>query len=489
MSKELINAIRAGYALFYIKSPEMDRAVETTMDAIKGIKNKEGENIYTPIVWDHEVGGGDPNGALEQLNTAEQRTILVAKNFQWYLENSIDGVDKDLVQFIQNRVKSWSETGSRKGLVIISNDSFSTAIPEMLQSEFLTISYPMPGKDEIKEILDYVIGSAESLPNYIKPTDDEYEAIIENSRGLTARGAANAITMAVVDGNGKIDPKRVGEIRAKDIEETSGLKVGKYNIGELLGYDKLKDFARSTVNNPNAKGIILLGPPGTGKTHFAKWLSTVTNKLMIEMDPSSLVGEGLYGQAENAWQAAIDRIKSFGPCILFIDEIEKALAGVNKNATGDTTGQRSTSKFLKFLSDERPPGVYVIATCNNIQGLPPEWVRAERWDCAPFYIGLPKKKERRAIFEHYLKEYELNDGNPYFETFDTNGWSGAELQSVCRLASMTGNLVTEVAEKYIVPVSITMEDDIKGLETWAKGKTINASAISLRSDGKRSVDL
>jgi len=162
-------------------------------------------------------------------------------------------------------------------------------------------------------------------------------------------------------------------------------------------------------------------------------------------------------------------------------EVEKGPAGAGGGAMEDGgTTQRATSILLKFLSDGRPPGVYFGATCNNIAGLPPEWVRAGRWDCAPFFIDLPGPQEQVPILEYYKAKYNV-EGTPK----SMLGWSGAEIESVCRIASMMGRRVDE-AERYIVPVSKTMEKEISALRKWAVGKTTPANTEFI-IDNKRAI--
>jgi len=195
----------------------------------------------------------------------------------------------------------------------------------------------------------------------------------------------------------------------------------------------------------------------------------------------------LVGESEKMMKMAIDIISANAPCILFIDEIEKGLAGVGNSQSGDGgTTKRSMAQFLKFLSDNRPKGVYVIATCNDVTSLPPEWLRAERWDYAPFFIDLPNKEERDEILTYYKKVYNVK-GNP---KSDMKGWSGAEIKSMCRTANRKGKKLEEV-EHTVIPVSVTMRDQIEGLRKWAVGRTLTASITSFdKKEAKnRSIEL
>ncbi len=100
--------------------------------------------------------------------------------------------------------------------------------------------------------------------------------------------------------------------------------------------------------------------------------------------------------------------------------------------------------------------------------MPPEWVRAERWDTAPFYIGLPASKLQEAILDFYCEEFKV-EGRPK----NMEGWSGAEIKACCRLAAMMETKVEE-AERFILPISKTMKEDIDRLNKWAKNRAIPA---------------
>lgn len=476
---QLVNALRAGFSLFYAKTEEMDRTVALITEAINGFKNKSGNQPYSTVVWDLEKDK-DPDRVVELLSAKDTiGAVVIAKNWNWFLFDDVGNPNKGYVQAIQNRLSLISTKEFRHALVVVSDQSFEKAIPDTLKNEFLKVSFSLPSREEVASIYEYVIESAKDLPDFVMPDTEKREAIIDSAIGLTKQNATQAISMGLIAGDGDIDPKVVSSFRAAKIEDVAGLRVGQYTVSEPCGYDQVKLFAMAGVDNDLAKGILLLGPPGTGKTHFAKWLSTMSDKILIEMEMAKMQGEGLYGQAENAWAKAIDTIKAMGKCILFIDEIEKGLP-TNTRGLGvqDTTGQRSASQFLKFLSDDRPEGCYVIATCNNINSLPPEWVRAERWDCAPFFIDLPEAEERADIFDFYLKRYEAKAGK--LSHSDMEGWSGAEIKTVCRLAKLHKTTCDKVS-KYVIPVSKTMGEQIDGLRAWAKDKTIPASTKFVES--------
>jgi hypothetical protein len=464
MDIKLNTALRSGYTFFYAQTFEMDRTLENVVDEIKGIEQVE----WKVKVWDFELSDGDPDKVIELLTGEPEYTAVVAKNFNWFMEMPDGSLNYQAIQFIQNRFAEFSSRESRKALIILSDASFNEAIPSCLAKEFITISFPLPNKDEVAEILDGIIEAASKNPKFTAPEEEDKPALVEAALGLTKRGVSNAYAYSIVNSGGKLDSQVVAAMRSAEINETSGLTVGSYDVGEIEGYNKAKCFARKASSNKKSRGMLLLGPPGVGKTHFAKWLSTISSKIMIEFELAGVQGEGLYGQAENSMRQALEVVKSIGNCILFIDEIEKAVPG--KGSTNDTTGTRSFGQLLKFLSDNRPEGCFVVATCNDIQKLPPEWVRSGRFDVT-FFADLPSDGEKKAIYDAYKKKFDVKPGG--FSVKHMKDWTGAEIESACRIASVISSTVKEAAE-YVVPIADTMKADIEGLRKWSKGRTIPA---------------
>jgi SpoVK/Ycf46/Vps4 family AAA+-type ATPase len=185
------------------------------------------------------------------------------------------------------------------------------------------------------------------------------------------------------------------------------------------------------------------------------------------MDFGRMFGS-LVGESEERIRAALDVVDSFSPCVLRIDEIEKGLSGIQSSGQTDGgTGSRVFGTFLNWLNDHKSR-VFVVATCNDISKMPPEFLRAERWD-AIFFVDLPTEKEQETIFKLYRDQYKVKGTPP-----DMSGWSGAEIKSLCRIAAMMGTDVT-AARKYIMPLSQSMAEKIESLREWAGSRTIPAS--------------
>ena len=233
---------------------------------------------------------------------------------------------------------------------------------------------------------------------------------------------------------------------------------------------------------------MLLGVPGTGKSAFAKALGQETGRPVPTLDVGQLMGS-LVGQTESNIRSALKTADAMAPSILFIDEVEKALSGVASGGKGDSgVSRRLFGTSLTWLNDDTSD-VYVVVTCNNIQQLPPEFSRAERFD-AIMFLDLPGRQEKDAIWQLYLSEFGI-DAQQARPADDQ--WTGAKIKACCRMSSLLRESLAQ-ASQYIVPVGVTAAEDIERLRTWASGRCLDASrpgifrsnhSLSDQSSGKR----
>lgn len=496
--EELIFGIKAGYSFFYCESQEIQRATREIVDGLETYfkENKNGID-YKVRVWDFEsktqTGASqfnNPDQMLTELENIEDGvdlvpvgTIMVAKNFQWFLSDEYGNCDKAKTAWLLNRAATFSSPEYRKLLIVIGDADFNKAIPDILKRDFARIEFSLPGEAEIEEIYRFIVDSAKGNPKFIEPDEKTKQRIIAGAKGLTSGEIVKVFSYSIVKNRGVFDPKTVEDLRSEEINSTPGLTISTYEkrLDDLKGYDIAKEIVDEWIDDPEAKGILLLGPAGVGKTHFCQALAGHYNRLIIEMEFAQLMGDGLVGQAEKAMKRALDVIAAnanpAAPIIVFVDEIEKGLAGTSgagaSSGTNDGgTTDRSNAQFLKFLSDARPKGIYFVASCNDIERLPAAYVRAERWDTAPIFVDLPSKTEQDAILSHYQKAYGLTA-----KPKDMAGWSGAEIKAWCKLAAkkISKGKGANEADELIVPVSKTMAREIDYLRKWKEGKTVPAS--------------
>jgi SpoVK/Ycf46/Vps4 family AAA+-type ATPase len=211
----------------------------------------------------------------------------------------------------------------------------------------------------------------------------------------------------------------------------------------------------------------MIGVPGSGKSAFAKALGAETGRPTLVLDVGGLMGS-LVGQTEQNVRQALKVADAMSPCVLFVDELEKALAGLGSQ--GDSgVSTRMFGTLLTWLSDHTSD-VFFVGTSNDISKLPPEFGRAERFD-GVFFLDLPSAVEKGLIWQMYRKQFGIPQAQA--RPADTD-WTGAEIKSCCRLAALLDVPLTEAAH-HVVPVAVTAAEQVERLRTWAGGRCLSAS--------------
>jgi SpoVK/Ycf46/Vps4 family AAA+-type ATPase len=240
---------------------------------------------------------------------------------------------------------------------------------------------------------------------------------------------------------------------------------------------------------PHPRGLLLVGIQGTGKSLTAKAIAHHWHLPLLRLDVGRLFG-GLVGESESRTRQMITLAEALSPCILWIDEIDKAFAGADGKGDSGTTS-RVFGTFITWLAEKTSP-VFVVATANNIQSLPPEMLRKGRFD-EIFFVGLPSQAERREIFTvhltrlrpHNLKNYDCDR-----LAYETPDFSGAEIEQTLIEAMHIGfsqnrDFTTDdilTAASQIIPLARTAKEQIQFLQAWADaGKARLASRRSLGS--------
>ena len=177
----------------------------------------------------------------------------------------------------------------------------------------------------------------------------------------------------------------------------------------------------------------------------------------------------LVGQTEANIRRALQIADAMSPCILFIDELEKALSGAAGSGQSDSgVSSRLFGTLLSWMNDHTS-NVYLVATCNDISKMPPELSRAERFDGIVF-LDLPSREQKDAIWQQYTSTFELDAG----QSFPTdNNWTGAEIRACCRLAALL-DIPLKQAATNVVPVATTAGESVDRLRSWASGRCLDA---------------
>jgi SpoVK/Ycf46/Vps4 family AAA+-type ATPase len=232
------------------------------------------------------------------------------------------------------------------------------------------------------------------------------------------------------------------------------------------------------------KGMIILGVQGCGKSLCARAVAGEWGVPLVKFE-TSMVFDKFIGETEKHIQKVFRVAEGLAPCVLWIDELEKIFAGSGADAASVDAGvsSRILAALLSWMQDRKAP-VFVVATCNNVNALPPELIRKGRFD-ELFFVDLPNAEERERIFAIQLKNRKQDP-----EAFDlvqlaaaANGCSGAEIDAAIQAAlyesyaSKTSPSTASIlhALSQTVPLSTTRAEEIEQLRTWAKHRAVSAS--------------
>jgi SpoVK/Ycf46/Vps4 family AAA+-type ATPase len=316
------------------------------------------------------------------------------------------------------------------------------------------------------------------------PEGVELERLLDAAAGLTRCEAEGAYSLSLVRHH-KLSPQTIWDLKTLSLKKSALLSLhrGGESFDDLGGLDSVKHFcsraleARAKGRKATARGILLLGPAGSGKSAFAKALGNQTGRPTLLLDVGALMGS-LVGSTEANVRQALRIADAMAPCVLMLDEAEKALAGASGN-TDSGVSARLFGTLLTWLSDHTSD-VFVVCTSNDISRLPPEFSRAERFD-GVFFCDLPSTAEKARIWEIYLQRYELAAQ----EIPRSADWTGAEIKSCCRLSALLDVPLVEAA-KQVVPVAVTASESVTRLREWASGRCLSASVPGLYLRGKES---
>ncbi len=365
----------------------------------------------------------------------------------------------------------------------------STALPDLpvdLRKEVPTVDLPLPGLDDLRTVCRSVAGD---LGVEVAAEDS---ALVEAARGLTVMEARLAFGQAAAR-LGRLDHRAVALVAREKKRVIRQGRVLEYyepdaRMQDVGGLDALKTWLdrRGRAFGPGARdfglesprGALLLGVQGCGKSLVAKAISAAWDFPLLRFDLGKVFG-GVVGQSEANIRAALQVAQALAPCVLWIDEIEKGLAGLgSSDRTDGGTTARVVGTFLTWMQEKREP-VFVVATANRIDLLPPELLRKGRFD-ELFFVDLPARAVREEILAIHLRKRGRSP-----EDFDLGrlselsvGYSGAELEEAVREGlydafadgrELTTDHVARALEATHC-LSLTMREQIHDLRDWASAR-------------------
>ena len=487
-TSELALFLKARYPIIYINTIEEDRVEYVIRKTIKTNLNR---SIYS---WDFVEGyTNNPNNQgfakrnplqalelVERLNP-ETPALFLLKDFNRFLTDlSISRKLRNISRILKLQPKT---------IIIIGSE---LTIPKELQELITVLQFQLPLKDEINRELTRLI---ESLNIEISP--ELFESLTLACQGLSLERIRRVLSKIIATYK-TIDNNSINVLLSEKkqiISQTDILEYSSVNeqISNLGGLNNLKDWLNkrktafsiqaSNYGLPTPRGLLLIGIQGTGKSLTAKAIANDWQLPLLKLDVGKLFG-GIVGESESRLRQMINVAETISPCILWIDEIDKAFT--NTESRGDSgTSNRVLATFISWLSEKTKP-VFVIATANNIDLLPLEILRKGRFD-EIFFLDLPKKEEREEIFKIHIKEFRPNN----WKTFDysklaqlSESLSGAEIrQSIIEGMYLAfyekREFTTEdicLSLKELIPLANLESNQMIKLQNWASSGQIRLAS-------------
>ncbi len=483
--KNLELLIKSRTSIIWIRTKEEERLEKILNSSCESL------NIKRYVRWDCVNGikgllkeeGKFSNNPLQVLNWLKEQspeisTILLVKDFhKFYDDPSINRTIKEL----SSKLKETNHN-----LIISSHLSPSS---EELDELLTIINLPLPDQKELKNLIKKIAVNTNS-----NLEEKDLNELSIASSGLTEI-KVKQITAKALAQRGKISKEDIKDIleekkqviaRSEILEffeaKSSQNDIGGLNVLKVWLNQRFRAFSKEARDYglPIPKGVLLVGAQGTGKSLTAKSISKSWSMPLLRLDVGRLFSS-LVGSSEARTRETISRAEAMSPCILWIDEIDKGFGGDARSDGG--TSQRVLASLLTWMA-EKESAVFVIATANAIDKLPPELLRKGRFD-EIFFLDLPNSEERLSILDLHLKKRRPSYSFPLSTIIDrTDGFSGAELeQSVIEGMHISFSEDRELMEKdlikavsELVPLSRTAKEQIDLLKKWSSaGRARSAS--------------
>ncbi|WP_281362046.1 AAA family ATPase [Oxynema aestuarii] len=480
--------IRARYPLLYIVAVEEEPVEEVLAQVAKRLDRRQ-------LLWWDLVRGWSDNGsakgsvmaALDRVAKAppQDNTLFVLRDLHPILKNPHVSSNTPVVRELRNLTRELKR--SRKTAILTSHE---LAIPEELREEVTVIDFPLPNEREIDYLLSRLVS-----PDKLKLSPVAREQLVKACQGLSRARIQRVLALALAakqevnetDIEGVLDEKRQ-TIRQTGILEFFTARESLKSVG---GLENLKQWVRMRrdvfteearrYGIPNPKGVLLVGIQGTGKSLSAKTIAHEWRLPLLRLDSGRLFG-GIVGESESRVRQMIQLAEAIAPCILWIDEIDKAFGNISSGTDGDSgTSRRVFGSLITWMQEKSAP-VFIVATANNVRILPAELLRKGRFD-EIFFINLPNFEERQAIFKVHLQRLRpsrLREFDLALLATQAKNFSGAEIEQAIvdgmhrafarvengqRRDFSTEDILRAIEET--VPLAAIVRSQIEDLKHWA----------------------
>jgi ATP-dependent 26S proteasome regulatory subunit len=488
--KRLDLMIRARYSLLYIVGAE-EEPVEAVIAQVALQVTPARRVLFWDIVrgWeDNGSGKGSVMAALDRIGktAVEEYTIFVLRDLHPILRAPYTERNAPVIRELRNLNRELKR--SKKTIILTSH---TLELPEELKEEVTVIDFPLPNVPEINHLISHVV----EKPEQLQVSGLAKEQLVKACQGLSRARIGRVLAKALAakqqinesDIDGVLEEKQQA-IRQTGILEFCNSRESLKNVGGLenlkqwvkMRQDAFTDEARR-YGIPNPKGVLLVGIQGTGKSLSAKTIACEWRLPLLRLDTGRLFG-GIVGESESRVRQMIQLAEAIAPCVLWIDEIDKAFGNIISGGDGDSgTSRRVFGSLITWMQEKTSP-VFIVATANNVRILPAELLRKGRFD-EIFFLNLPSESERQDIFKVHLQRLRptrLREFDLEVLAKSSENFSGAEIEQVVidglyrafgtfvngqRRDLMTEDVLRSIEDT--VPLAAIARSQIEDLKQWA----------------------
>ncbi len=482
--QDLTAVLRSNTPIVVIETYEEYRVIE--------LLKRVAATLYQPLfTWsitsglsrvDKDMGtqkfNADPGDLLGQIKATQQQGIYVLCDFHPFVQDAPRNVR--LLKEIALEYDALKHT-----LVLVSH---AFDIPPEIRRYCAHFRLSLPSKNQLENLIVEEIDKVRRQGIPLSVDEAAVTRLADNLRGVTFDDARRLIHKAIVD-DGAItsdDVERVNQakFRLMDMDGVLRYEYDTSSFADIAGLHNLKEWLKARApagrdaSAPPPKGIMLRGVQGSGKSLAAKAVAGVWQRPLLRLDMGALYNKYI-GETEKNLRQALELADLMAPCVLWIDEIEKGISG---GSSDEGTSQRILGALLTWMA-ERKSDVFLVATANDIQALPPELMRKGRLD-EIFFVDLPDEEIRKAIFLIHCKKRGVDVTNMDLGLLSrsSHGFSGAEIEQGVISAIYAAASRQQPVDQAIIleelsrtrPLSVVMREKILALKAWARGRTVNA---------------
>ncbi len=495
MTAELVlddirSRIQAGYPLLFLRTWEEERweglLAELALEMERGLVIWSETTGWQPALSD--ARDDDSTSALHALYDLERYPpdhVFLLKDFHSHAADPL----------VLRRLRDLALILPERRQTLLLLDPVAR-VPMELAKDALAIELPMPRYDDLRAALDDLLAEPPDGHEWDLSAEQQ-DWLIKGVMGLTLKESRKAWTRALQGQTTLSDTALTGLISEKRALASASEFLEFYDldtaVDDVGGLDELKEWLRRRVKaySPEAreqgiplpKGAMLLGVQGCGKSLTARATARLLAFPLIRLDIANLLSSSRGGSEKNL-REVLTLVDSIAPAVLWLDEMEKGFAGAGGDTFSDSTMARLVGSFLLWMQEQAKP-VFVIATANSINNLPPEMLRRGRFD-ELFFIDLPNFYERKHILTIHLSKRNWKPERFRLDELSekTEGYSGAELEQIVAAALIDafgrGQMLSDDdldrSRRQLVPLSVTMEDKIFALRQWAQDRCRRATS-------------